>query len=57
MADIIGICSKNDIPGYMVTMDIKKAFDSSLDLDYVTQILEKVGFGENFKIIDESVTK
>ena len=56
MADIIGICNKNDIPGYMVTMDTKKAFDS-LDLNFVTQILEKVGFGENFKIIDESVTK
>ena len=54
MADIIGICNKSDIPGYMVTIDIEKAF-GFLDLNFLICILEKIGFGENFKKMDESV--
>ena len=40
MSDIL------DIPGYLVTMDIEKAFDS-LD-DFLLSILKKFGFGGNF---------
>ena len=36
-----------DIPGYLVTMDIEKAFDS-LDHDFLLSILKKFGFGGNF---------
>ena len=41
MSDILGI------PGYLVTMDIEKAFDS-LDHDFLLSILKKFGFGGNF---------
>ena len=41
MSDIL------DIPGYLVTMDIEKAFDS-LDHDFLLSILKKFGFGGNF---------
>ena len=36
-----------DIPGYLVTMDIEKAFDS-LDHDFLLSDFKKIGFGENF---------
>ena len=34
ISDIIGISGKENIPGYLVTMDLKKAFDS-LDHDFL----------------------
>ena len=36
-----------DIPGYLVTMDIEKAFDS-LDHDILLSVLKKFGFGKHF---------
>ena len=36
-----------DISGYLVTMDIEKAFDS-LNHDFLLFVLKKFGFGENF---------
>ena len=36
-----------DIPGYLVTMDIEKAFDS-LNHDFLLSVLKKIGFCENF---------
>ena len=36
-----------DISGYLVTMDIEKAFDS-LDHDFLLFAIKKFGFGKNF---------
>ena len=36
-----------DIPGYLVTTDIEKAFDS-LNHDFLLSVFKKFGFGENF---------
>ena len=36
-----------DIPGYLATMDIKKAFDC-LDHDFRLSVLKSLGFGKNF---------
>ena len=41
------MCDILDIPGYLVTMDIEKAFDS-LDHNFLLFALKKFGFGENF---------
>ena len=41
------ICGKGNIPGYLVTMDLEKAFDS-LDPNFLIYILKKFGFGESF---------
>ena len=41
------MCDILDIPGYLVTMDIEKAFDS-LNHDFLLSVLKKFGFGENF---------
>ena len=46
ISDVIEMCDILDIPGYLVTMDIKKAFDS-LDHDFLLFALKKFGFGEN----------
>ena len=35
------------LEGFLVTMDIEKAFDS-LDHDFLISTLEKYGFGKNF---------
>ena len=40
------MCDILDISGYLVTMDIEKAFDS-LDHDFLLFVLKKFGFGEN----------
>ena len=47
ISDVIEMCDILDIPGYLVTMDIEKAFDS-LDHDFLSFALKKFGFGENF---------
>ena len=39
------MCDILDIPGYLVTMDIEKAFDS-LDHDFLLFALKKFGLGE-----------
>ena len=41
------MCDILDIPGYLVTIDIEKAFDS-LNHDFLLIVLKKFGFGENF---------
>ena len=46
VSDVIEMCDILDISGYLVTMDIEKAFDS-LDHDLLF-VLKKFGFGENF---------
>lgn len=47
ISDIIEICDKHNIDGYLVTMDIKKAFDY-LEHSFLIAVLEKFNFGENF---------
>ena len=47
ISDVIEMCDILDISGYLVTMDIEKAFDS-LDQDFLLFVLKKFGFGENF---------
>ena len=47
MSDIIEICEKENIPAYLVTMDLEKAF-VSLDHDFLICVLKKVGFGDSF---------
>ena len=45
--DIMEICGKANIPGYLVTMDLEKAFDSLVH-DFLLCILKKFGFGDSF---------
>ena len=47
ISDILEICNNQNINGYMVTMDIEKAFDT-LDHNFLLTVLEKIGFGKNF---------
>ena len=47
ISDILEICDKQKIGGFLVTMDIEKAFDS-LDHNFLLTLLAKFGFGNNF---------
>ena len=47
ISDIIEITETRKIKGFLVTMDIEKAFDS-LDHNFLISTLEKYGFGQNF---------
>ena len=47
ISDIIEVSEKQNIGGYLVTMDIEKVFDS-LDHDFLVNVLNKFGFGSNF---------
>ena len=47
ISDILEICDKQKIGGFLVTMDIEKAFDS-LDRNFLLTVLAKFGFGNNF---------
>ena len=47
ISDIIEITEIRNIKGFLVTMDIEKAFDS-LDHNFLISTLEKYGFGQNF---------
>ena len=47
ISDEIDMCDILDIPGYLVILDIEKAFDS-LDHDFLLSVLKIFGFGENF---------
>ena len=42
-SDVIEMCDIRDIPGYLVTMDIEKAFDV-LDHDFLLSVLKKIWF-------------
>ena len=46
IADIIDTFDKKNIPGYLVSIDIAKAFDS-LDHDFLTYLLRKFDFEDN----------
>ena len=47
ISDIIEINGCFNITGFLVTMDIEKAFDS-LDHSFLISVLKKFGFGKNF---------
>ena len=47
MSDILYISDKLSIDGYLVAVDIEKAFDS-LDHEFLLVHLKKIGFGNNF---------
>ena len=46
ISDIIEICGKENIPGYLVTMDLEKAFDSLVH-DFLLRTLKKFSFGNS----------
>ena len=43
MSDIIEICGKENIPGYLVTIGLEKAFDSQ-NHNFLLCALKKLGF-------------
>ena len=49
ISNIIEICCNENIPGYLVTMDLEKAFDS-LDHDFLLCALKKFDFGDSYRI-------
>ena len=48
ISDILETSKKYNIPGYILTVDLEKAFDS-IDPTFLHSCLEKLGFGENFR--------
>ena len=47
ISDIIEICGKENIPRFLVTIDLEKAFDN-LDHNFLLCALKKFGFGDSF---------
>ena len=47
ISDILDVSDKLNIDGYLVTVDIEKAFDS-LDHEFLLVVLKKFGFGNYF---------
>ena len=47
VSDILEVTKECNIPGYMVMMDVEKAFDS-MDHGFLLEVLKNFGFGENF---------
>ena len=47
ISDIVNICDRNNIGGFLVTIDIEKGFDS-LDHIFILAVLKRFGFGKNF---------
>ena len=47
ISDVLEIAKIKKLDGFLVAMDIEKAFDS-LDLDFLVLTLEKYGFGKDF---------
>ena len=47
ISDILDVSSRYNIPGYILTVDLQKAFDS-IDHTFLLACLEKFGFGHNF---------
>ena len=45
-SNLIKYSNIQDIPGYLVTVDIEKAFDS-VDHTFLCSVLQKFGFGRN----------
>ena len=47
ISDIIEIANIQQMEGFLVTMDVEKAFDT-LDHKFLVSVLKKFGFGQNF---------
>ena len=47
ISDIIEIANTRKMEGFLVTMDVEKAFDS-LDHTFLISVLKRFGFGQNF---------
>ena len=47
ISDILEVTKECNIPGYMVMMDVEKAFDS-MDHGFLIEVLKIFEFGENF---------
>ena len=47
VSDLIEYTNIHNLPGYLVTIDIEKAFDS-VDHKYLCAVPQKFGFGMNF---------
>ena len=47
VSDLIEYTDIHNLPGYLITIDIEKAFDS-VDHKYLCAVLQKFGFGMNF---------
>ena len=47
ISDIVNICDRNNTGGFLVTIDIERAFDS-LDHRFILAVLKKFGFGKSF---------
>ena len=47
ISDVLEVTKECNIPGYMVLMDVEKAFDS-MDHGFLLEVLKIFGFGENF---------
>ena len=47
ISDILDCSEKYNIPGYILTVDLQKAFDS-IDHTFLIAVLKKFGFGDNF---------
>ena len=47
ISDILDLTKKYDVPGYILTVDLEKAFDS-IDPVFLIACLEKFGFGDHF---------
>ena len=47
ISDIIEITNTRQMEGFLVTMDVEKAF-GSLDLKFLISVLKKIRFGEKF---------
>ena len=47
ISDIIEITNTRQMEGFLVTMDVEKAFDS-LGQKFLISVLKKFGFGQNF---------
>ena len=47
ISDILEICDTLKIEGFLLTVDIEKAFDS-VDHSFLIKVLQKFGFGKDF---------
>ena len=47
ISDVLELSEKYNVPGYILTVDLEKAFDS-IDHTFLMAVLTKFGFGENF---------
>ena len=47
ISNIMEVSGKENIPGYLVTIDLEKAF-YSLEQDFILCVLKKFGFGDSF---------